>query len=249
MLKSFANGSLFGATWGPSGPAEVLALHGWRRSHEDFAPAFASGPVSVVALDLPGFGATPPPDSGWGSEEYARALLELIGEPGVMAERFTVVGHSFGGRVAIRLAGLAPDRVGRLVLTGVPLLDREGRRKKPATGFRLARKLHSFGLVGDRRMEELRQQHGSPDYRAATGTMRATFVKILAESYAAELANIAAPVDLLWGEGDTEVPLEVARRSEAMFPDAALVTLPGVGHLTPTEAPEALRQLVVGGRP
>lgn len=69
MLKSFAGGGLFGGTWG-SGTPNVLALHGWARSHRDFDPVFApisttgGGPVfGVVGPDLFGFGATPPPPS------------------------------------------------------------------------------------------------------------------------------------------------------------------------------------------
>ena len=70
----------------------------------------------MVAPDLFGFGATPPPPEAWGSAEYARPLLPLFEEPGVLADRVVVVGHSFGGRVAVHLAPLVPDRIERLVL-------------------------------------------------------------------------------------------------------------------------------------
>ena len=87
------------------------------------------GPPAAVALDLPGFGATPPPPEPWGSEEYARHLLPLFEEPGVLAERIVLVGHSFGGRVGVHLATLVPDRIERVVLHHGPcLLDREGQQ-------------------------------------------------------------------------------------------------------------------------
>ncbi len=139
--------------------------------------------LSVVAPDLFGFGATPPPPEAWGSEEYAGHLLPLFEEPGLLAERVVLVGHSFGGRVAIPLYGLVPDRIERVVLTGVPLLDRQGRRTRPATRYRLARRLHRMGLLGDERMEAMRNRYGSPDYRAAQGVMRDVFVRLLAEQY------------------------------------------------------------------
>ncbi len=248
MLKSFADGRLFGGTWG-SGTATVLALHGWRRTHHDFAPVFGEGrpgaPVAV-APDLFGFGATPPPPEPWGTEQYAEQLLPLFDEPGILADRVVVVGHSFGGRVAVRLYGLAPDRIERLVLSGVPLLDRAGRRSRPAAAYRFVRRLHRLGLIGETRMEAMRQRYGSPDYRAAQGVMRDVFVKVLDEQYAEELATIGCPVQLVWGEEDTEVPLEVAIRAERLVPSATLLTLPGVGHLTPIEAPAALRDVIVG---
>ncbi len=248
MLKSFADGRLFGGAWGPD-KAGVLALHGWRRDHHDFDAVFAgsgTGPVGAVAPDLAGFGAAPPPPEPWGSEQYARQLLPLFAGSGPLGDRVVLVGHSFGGRVAVRLWGLVPDRIERLVLSGVPLLDRQGRRSRPAPLFRVVRRLHRMGMVGETRMEAARQRFGSPDYRAATGVMRDVFVTVLAERYADELAEVSCPVQLVWGEDDTEVPLEVALRAAPLFPSATLVTLPGVGHLVPTEAPGVLGDLIAG---
>jgi pimeloyl-ACP methyl ester carboxylesterase len=262
VLKSFAGGRVFGATWG-HGAATVLALHGWQRTHLDFSPVFDPvgkesallvGPkhrledgLSVVAPDLFGFGATPPPPEAWGSAEYANHLRALFDEPGTLAERVVLVGHSFGGRVAIPLCGLVPDRIERVVLTGVPLLDRQGRRTRTATRYRLARRLHKMGVVSDERMEAMRNRYGSPDYRAAKGVMRDIFVRLLSEQYSEGMASIDCPVDLFWGEEDTEVPVEVAERAMLIFPSARLVTVPRIGHLTPTEAPRELLEVILGG--
>ena len=255
MLKSFAGGRLFGTTWGEGVPT-VLALHGWRRTHLDFAPVFdvvsdgapgSAGGLAAVAPDLAGFGATPPPPEAWGHDEYAESLLPLFDQPGVLADRVVVVGHSFGGRVGVRLAALVPDRIDRLVLTGVPLLDRQGRHRRPAAAYRLVRRLHRMGLVGEDRLRAMQDKYGSPDYRAAQGVMRGVFVRLLGEQYVDDMAAVGCPVELVWGEGDTEVPLEVAERAVGLFPSARLATLPGVGHLTPTEAPDQLRRVVVGG--
>jgi pimeloyl-ACP methyl ester carboxylesterase len=250
VLKTFAGGRLFGGTWG-SGVPTVLALHGWRRTHADFAGVFdaedpgAAG-VDAIAVDLFGFGATPPPPEPWGTEEYARNLLPLFDEPGTLADQIVVVGHSFGGRVAVRLATMVPDRIERMVLSGVPLLDRSDRRVRPARAFRIARRLNRVGLIGDDRMEEMRNRYGSADYRAASGVMRDVLVTLLAERYDDALPEIGCPVELLWGEKDSEVPVEVAVRAQAMLPKATLRVLPDVGHLLPTESPFALRRSVLG---
>ena len=265
VLKSFADGQVFGGTWG-QGPATVLALHGWQRTHQDFSavfnPAGSADPagsahpdsgalpgLSAVAPDLFGFGATPPPPEPWGSEEYAEHLVPLFVERGVLAERVVLVGHSFGGRGSIPLYGLVPDRIDRVVLTAVPLLDRRGRRSRPATPYRVARWLHGVGLLGDERMEALRNKYGSPDYRAAQGVMRGVFVRLLAEEYATGMAAVDCPVDLVWGDHDDQVPLEVAERARGLFPSARLTTLSGIGHLLPTEAPAELRSVILGGPP
>jgi pimeloyl-ACP methyl ester carboxylesterase len=249
VLKSFAGGRLFGGAWGTGTPT-VLALHGWRRDHHDFAGVFEASPAgapAAIAPDLPGFGSAPPPPEPWGTMEYAQHLLPIFTERGALADRVTVVGHSFGGRVAVRLAGLVPDRVDRLVLTGVPLLERAGRKSRPAARYRLVRGLHRLGLVGEARLEAARLRHGSPDYVAAQGVMRGVFVEVLGEDYARDLEALRCPVQLVWGEEDAEVPLEVAVRAEHVLRRATLITLPGIGHLTPTEAPGALAGVIVDG--
>lgn len=237
MLKSFAGGRLFGALHGTP-PPRVLALHGWGRTHRDF-DAVLSG-LDALALDLPGFGATPPPDEPWGAAAYAAAVAPALDGPAV------VVGHSFGGRVAVHLATAHPELVRGLVLTGVPLVRVEGaRRRPPAPAFRLARALHRRGLVGDERMERLRQRYGSADYRAAQGVMRAVHVRAVNETYEAELRSVQCPVELLWGADDADVSPAVAEAAAALLDGRARLTVvPGVGHLVPTAAPDAVRAAV-----
>src|SRR4051794_37954555 len=113
MLKAFDEGRLFGATFG-EGPPQVVALHGWQRSHKDFAAVLRG--YDAIALALPGFGASPAPPEGWGTPAYADALLATIRD---CAPPVVVVGHSFGGRVAVRVAATHPELVKALVLTGV----------------------------------------------------------------------------------------------------------------------------------
>src|SRR4051794_26005869 len=133
MLQAFAGGQLFGTAFG-SGAPRVIALHGWARTHADFAQVLGGldPDVGAVALDLPGFGATPAPPDAWGGREYAEAVAPLLAE---LPAPPVILGHSFGGRVAVHLAAGWPDLVHALVLTGVPLL-RMGAGRKPALRFR-----------------------------------------------------------------------------------------------------------------
>jgi pimeloyl-ACP methyl ester carboxylesterase len=234
MLQAFADGALFGETTGAT-PPRVLALHGWARTHADFAETLRG--LDGLALDLPGFGASPPPPAAWGGAEYAAAVAEVLTAPVV------VVGHSFGGRVAVHLAASRPDLVRALVLTGVPLLRPEGApARKPALAFRVGRALHKLGVVDDDRMEALRKKHGSRDYANAEGVMRAVHVKAVNETYEAQLASVACPVHLVWGETDTAAPVDVARRAAALLGDADLTVLAGVDHMTPLK-PEGVAAL------
>ena len=239
MLKAFAAGRLFGTSFG-SPPGRVLALHGWRRTSADFA-AVLDG-LDAVALDLPGFGASAEPPEAWGAAGYAAAVAPVLDELGPAP---VVLGHSFGGRVAVHLAAAHPDRVGALVLTGVPLVRLPGAaRRRPAPAFRLGRALHRRGLLGEQRMERLRQRYGSADYRAAQGVMRGVHVRVVNESYEDQLAAIRVPVELVWGDDDAEVPVAVAEAALGRLADGRLTTVPGAGHLTPLTAPAALRDAV-----
>ena len=163
------------------------------------------------------------------------------------APRVVVLGHSFGGRVAVELAVRRPDAVAALVLSGVPLLQRADRpAARPALRFRLARGLHRRGVLSERVMERTRQRYGSSDYRAASGVMREVLVAVVNETYETQLGLIEQPVELVWGEHDDAVPVEIAQRSEAVLPDATLTVLNGVGHFVPTEAPRALSDAIAG---
>ncbi len=249
MLQSFAGGSIFGSTTG-AGPPRVIALHGWGRTHGDFTMVLAppgGEPLDALAIDLPGFGATPPPPSPWGSADYARALLPVLEEVG---EPVVLVGHSHGGRVAVSLADMVPGSVAGLLLIGAPILRPPS--KRPSASYRVIRWLNKSGLYSDARMEALRRQRGSADYRAASGVMRDTLVTVVNETFDDELGRLSMPTTFLWGAQDTDVPLWIAEqgvalaRRSASQPHVALEVLPGIGHLVPTGAPAATRRAIEG---
>jgi pimeloyl-ACP methyl ester carboxylesterase len=242
VLRSFDEGRLFGAVTG-SAPPRILALHGWARTHRDFDGVLraAPRPLDTVALDLPGFGSSPPPPTAWGSHDYAAAVLPVLEE---MAPDVVVLGHSMGGRVALQLAALAPERVRALVLTGVPLPLQGDARVAAPRGFRLIRRLRRLGLLSEDRLEAARQRHGSADYRAASGVMRDTLVRVVAERYDEVLSAVGCPVTMVWGDDDTAAPLAMAHAAEARLGAARLVVCPGAGHLTPLSVPEVLAQAV-----
>ncbi len=134
-----------------------------------------------------------------------------------------------------------------LILTGVPLVQRQGTRRASPV-FRAARWAAQVGLIPASTMERLRRRHGSADYRSAEGVMRQILVTAVNESYEAQLAQLALPVELLWGAEDTEVPVAVAERAAALLTAAGsevkLVVEPGVGHLLPVSAPARLHRAV-----
>ena len=127
---------------GGEGPPVVL-LHGWGASSELWRPiaGHLRASFTVLAPDLPGFGRTPSPPAGWSVEDYARWVLALLDRRGVGTAH--LIGHSFGGRVAIKLAARWPDRVGKVVLTssaGIPP-PRSARRRLRVARFKVLRRV------------------------------------------------------------------------------------------------------------
>lgn len=141
------------------------------------------------------------------------------------------------------LAAKYPDRVRHLVLTGAPLIRLETGRRPPVA-YRFVRWLNRIGAVSDQRLEREKRNRGSADYRAATGIMRDILVKVVNESYEGQLSRIDKPVLLIWGAGDTDVPVSVAEAASAILSDAELEVLPEVGHLLPLQAPDELRAAI-----
>ncbi|HCJ85318.1 MAG TPA: hydrolase, partial [Acidimicrobiaceae bacterium] len=87
-LSSFADGSLFGTRLGTESP-RVVALHGWGRSHQDFASSLEG--LDAISIDLPGFGVSPAPLEVGGASMYANLvspILDICDTPVVL------VGHS-----------------------------------------------------------------------------------------------------------------------------------------------------------
>ena len=236
-LRSFLDGALFAEMYGDGDP-NILALHGWGRRGSDFAAVLEG--LSGIAPDLPGFGASPAPDEVIGAEAYAdivAGMLDFFDRPPVL------VGHSFGGRVAVCLAAKHPDRVGAMVLSGVPLIRLETGRRPPVA-YRVVRRLNRIGLISNERLEREKRSRGSDDYRATSGVMRDILVKVVNESYEGQLGRIRSHVHLIWGADDRDVPVSVAETADALLPDSTLEVLPGVGHLVPLQAPDALRRAI-----
>ena len=130
-----------------------------------------------------------------------------------------LVGHSFGGRVAVCVAAPAA-RVGRG--------PRSQRRPARALGDAVVAPVAA--LPGDprwrrgpdscptRALESARRRHGSADYRAASGVMRDVLVVTVAESYEDELAALRCPVALVWGDGRHDGAARASPRPPASSP-------------------------------
>jgi len=209
----------------------LLWGHGWGQSAmalQPMAESLASFAYSTL-IDFPGFGASPPPPGAWGTADYADAVAEWLQTQPL--RRRVWIGHSFGGRVGIRLAARHPQLVGAMVLIASAGL-RPKRPLRVATQtflkvkfFKLAKALLGEGPA----VEKLRRWLGSIDYYKA-GPLRPVLVKAINENLSEDAARVKCPVLLLYGEQDTITPVEVGQRLHSLIPHSELLILQRIDH-------------------
>lgn len=232
-ILSFADGRLIAQEMGPAPDRDrVVYLHGWGRDRTDWVKM--ADRVGGLAVDLPGFGSSARPTAAMGAHDYGELVRDLIGEWG-HGEPVTIVGHSFGGRIAIATAADHPDLVDSLVVAGTPLFRRQPGRQ--SLGLRLAKLANRLGIVSDAKLEKERLKRGSPDYRNAQGVMRDCFVKLVNEDYRTELQQLTQPTTFIWGVNDTAASVDDGRRAAELVRNAHLVEL-DAGHDVHLERPD-----------
>jgi 3-oxoadipate enol-lactonase len=232
-----------------AGPT-VLCLHGIGSSSAAFAPQIdeLAGEIRFLAWDAPGYAASGDPEAALDLDGYADAAAGVIRDHADGPVH--VLGVSWGGVIAIRLALRHPDLVRSLIVADSS--RGSGQSPEQATAMR------------DRAVEL--ERVGAADFAASRGprlvtseaprelvdTVVATMrdaIRLPGYGYAAEsmaaadltteLADVRTPTLVLCGDGDTVTGFPESQALAGGIPDAVFVTVHGAGHLANQEAPEA----------
>lgn len=211
----------------------LILMHGWGCDRMTVASVARTAGLTntVYNVDFPGFGKSTEPGEVWGVADYASLIEELCRVEHI--ENPVLVGHSFGGRVAIVLASRNP--VGKVVL-----VDSAGIRPRRGLGyysrvygFKTAKFLLNLFLGREKaaaRIEKMRSSRGSADYNSASPMMKAVMSRVVNEDLRGLMPSIKAPTLLVWGDNDTATPLRDAQTMAKLIPDSGLVSFPGCGH-------------------
>lgn len=246
-----------------SGPP-LLLLHGLGEStftwHE-ILPRLAAK-HRVIALDLKGFGRSDKPDDGaYTADDQAALVARFIVDRNL--DGVTVIGHSFGGSVALRLADQpeisGTSRVRRFVVIGAPALPRTAARrldivKTPVIPDTLAsalpadamaRLLLSEAMGGQSASEEDVAGYAAPytdpaALKAFFATARAIVGETDRQAIAKRFKAIRQPVLVVWCRKDPIVPVRSGRQLAAALPKARFKLLEGCHHLPQHETPQTL---------
>lgn len=206
-------------------------------------PAPPAGTL-VLALDLPGTGASAPPrtPAGYGVPEQARALKDALAS---RCPKWVVAGNSLGGWISAELALQWPEGVEGLVLVNAAgLYDPSGLL------------LQTAKILSDPTVETLKDFMGRAyaarrkvpprAWQAVVDSMKSRPIKEVYEAFRMEdvldrrARDIRAPTVILWGEADRVIPVEMATRMAKLIPKARLELIPACGHLPQQECPAAV---------
>ena len=220
---------------GESNLPNLILLHGWGRSYDDFTQLaeILSDRYCCHLIDLPGFGSSDVPDDGvWGTKDYADAILQYMDFNQIHTASFA--GHSFGGRVSIYIAANFQDRVEKLFLLNSAGL-------KPIWGRFKTVKLNYIKALGKTCKfldsvfattlfkDVVVSRYGSADYKNS-GKLKDILVKTVNEDLSDQLLKIESKTTLIWGKLDQDTPIEVAHRMKRSIVNSDLIVLENHSH-------------------
>lgn len=219
----------------------LVFLHGWGANLESFKVLTDDlvRSYQVIALDFPGFGASQEPQTPWNLTQYTEMTLAFLKHLNI--EKPVLLGHSFGGRVSIKLAQ-------KMALEKIILINSAGIKPKRKAnyylrvyGYKLFRTVASLPLfkwILKEPLDAYREIYSSSDYKQASATMKQVLSKVVNEDLRALLPQISVPTLLIWGDQDASTPIGDAREIESLIPDSGLVVYEGAGHFSYLEQPD-----------
>lgn len=204
----------------------VLILHGWGCDVNVMRRIFyflAQRGHDVVSVDLPGFGRSGMPRSDYTIFDYSSLIEELIKT--LFRRPVALLGHSFGGRIAIIL-GSSP-LIDRLILVAAAGMKP---RRRPSYYIRLAR----YKLI-TKVLKKPSCDAGSDDYRALKPEMKRVFVSVVNTHLERQAKMVNVPTLIIWGACDDQTPPYMAKRLNRLIKGSALIMLKGCGHFCFTD--------------
>lgn len=268
-LEIELHGNLISYRKGGSGPPMVL-LHGIASNNRTWDPVIEqlAKTHTVIAPDLIGHGRSAKPMGDYSIGGYASIVRDLL--LALEIERFTLVGHSLGGGIALQLLHMAPELVGRIVLVdsgglgrglgmvlraaslpGAPIFLRTvASPPVQSTGRAAGGLLRRVGLKLPTDVVEgfagLASLHDSGARQAFLNTVHASTslggqrVSAVDKLYLLD----GCPALTIWGDHDTIIPVEHAYEAQELVPDMTLAIVAGAGHFPHIDAPDHFIKLV-----
>lgn len=213
---------------------QLLIIPGWEGSSlswQNFIKQ-AANDFAVSCFDLPCFGAAPCPNEVWGVERYAEFIRKKIKEHNLTQP--ILLGHSFGGQIAVYLAANYPAEFSKLILSGAAIFRQTPTAKKIIFLFLAKTGKLIFSLPWLNRasvfMKKALYRLANSDYNNTSGIKREIYKKIINQDLSQLAARITIPTLIIWGGYDRYLPLKQGKKIASLIPGARLKIIKDAGH-------------------
>lgn len=232
-------------TFGKGSP--FLILHGWGSNSQRWVPIaekIAEKGFLVIVPDLPGFGNSGMLPMPWSANKYISWLEQFVKE--LNLKDFYLLGHSFGGALASKLAVKHAQEIKKLFLVSAACVRKKTAKKSFLKKIsKIARLFYFLPYYGFFRKAVYKFIIKKSDYVYVEGVMKQTYLNIIAEDLSFHLPFIKVPTVIIWGEKDEYTPLEHAKLIEQKIKNSKLVIISGAGHDLNRKQPELVAENVL----
>ena len=220
----------------------LVFLHGWGVSSKIFEPLFyyLKDDFNIYAADLPGFGQTPI-KKVMTLKDYADFVYEFLKTNKI--EDPMIIGHSFGGAVAVKLALLYPESISKLILVSASAI------RQPHRKMLLLKK--SADILKPLLPEKIRKLilklfgYDKTDYaQIESRELKETFKHIIGEDLRPYFHLIKTPTLVIWGEKDAITPLSEGKTIDENITGAKLKIIKNASHFTFLDEPQEFIKLI-----
>ena len=226
----------------PTYSKTFLILHGWGSNSDrwqEIGQSLSEKGFKVIIPDMPGFGKSETPKTPWNFNNYVSFAEEFT--KNLNLQNFYLLGHSFGGAVAVKIAIDVPQKINELFLVACSCIRKRTALKKVLAKISKVVKLFAFlpfySLI---RKAFYKFMIRKSDYVYTKGIMRETYLKVISEDLSWHLSFIKVPTVIIWGDKDESTPVENAYFINQKISDSKLIIIPDAGHDLNRKMPEAL---------
>lgn len=224
-----------------------LILHGWGSNSERWVPvadAIAKAGFRVVIPDLPGFGKSELPQEPWNVNNFVNWTEELAKTLGL--KDFYLLGHSFGGALASKIAVKHAQDIKKLFLVSAACVRKKTASKSVMKGLsKIVRAFYFLPFYGFFRKVFYRLVIGKSDYLYVQGLLKETYIRVISEDLTFHLPFIKVPTVIIWGDKDFVTSVEDAELINQKIGGSKLIMVNGFGHDLNRKAPGLLAQNVL----
>lgn len=219
MIKNYKDAQIFYKFINRKSDVVNVYLHGWGCDYKGFEFYDKNLKNSSLLIDFPPFGRSSKNIKDWTLFTYANMVISLCNDLNI--KKLNLIGHSFGGRVAIVMSILCKDEVNKLVL-----IDSAGLKPRRNLNFYL--KLTAYKLKKKLNMDV--SKYGSCDYKSLSADLKKIFISIVNTHLDDFLPNVEAETLIIFGKEDKTTPLYMAKKFKKKIKNSKLIILEGTGH-------------------